>query len=134
MLKNPQTSWNASSIGAAVASLLLTVGCSTVSAPEEGRYDDLLGTWEGAVHTPVGDLPVAFYISEAGEGLSCVLDSPNQSNVTIPCGDITVSDSVVRIVLPRVDASYRATLEADQLRGEWTQAGLNFHLQLSRLH
>lgn len=110
---------------------ILTVGCSTVPEPQ---YDHLVGTWEGAVHTPAGDLPVAFYISEDLEGLRCMLESPNQSTDQVPCGDIAVNEDRIQIVLPRVGVSYRGILDSDHLSGQWTQAGLNFHLELSRLN
>lgn len=115
-----------------IALAVLAAGCNTNTVPE-ARYDHLLGTWEGKVHTPVGELPVTFYISEGHLGLNCILNSPNQSRRPVYCGDIAVSEHAVQILVPAVDASYTGWLDENHLSGHWTQAGLNFHLELARL-
>lgn len=112
--------------------LVLVAGCNSV--PEEKtHHDHLLGAWQGAVHTPVGELPVTFYISEGHLGLNCILNSPNQSRRPVYCGEIAVSEQAVQILVPEVDASYTGWIGDNQLSGHWTQAGLNFHLELARL-
>lgn len=114
--------------------LILGTGCAAVpTAVPDARYDHLIGTWEGAVHTPVGELPVTFYISEDHLGLNCMLNSPNQSSRPVYCGEIAVSEEVVQIQVPAVDASYTGWFEENHLSGHWSQAGLNFHLELARL-
>lgn len=133
MLSTSRTSSIVGMAGAVAVKLLLATACSTTVTHDTENHDYLTGTWEGAVQTPVGDLPVSLYITEDAEGLSCVLDSPNQSNDRVPCGEIAIEDNTIHIVLPRVNASYRGILDANQLSGQWTQAGLNFHLELSRL-
>lgn len=109
----------------------LATACSTPTMPE-ADHDHLLGTWEGEVSTPVGKFPVTFHISEDDLGLKCILDSPNQNRRSVYCDGILVSAEAVQILVPAVDARYTGWFEDERLRGHWTQAGLNFHLELSR--
>ncbi|MGQ9425128.1 hypothetical protein ACXYTJ_06710 [Gilvimarinus sp. F26214L] len=106
--------------------IVLASSCATV------ERESIAGDWNGELETPLGNLPVVFHFYETEEGFDCTMDGAAERSVNIPCSEVAKDGDAVLVELPMVGARYEATLEEDGMSGQWTQAGLNFDLNLAR--
>jgi pimeloyl-ACP methyl ester carboxylesterase len=94
---------------------------------------ELEGTWSGALKVRGFTLRLAFKVSKAEEGYAATMDSIDQGVKDIPVDTVTFKDGKVRFELKRFMALYEGTLEGDELKGTFTQAGQSLPLTLKRV-
>jgi Lysophospholipase len=94
---------------------------------------DIAGSWTGKLALPTGGkLTIVFHISRTDGGYSTLLDSPDQGAKGIATASTTFENNVVKISVPRLNASYKGELTvANKLQGTFTQ-GIALPLTLER--
>ena len=89
------------------------------------------GSWNGKIDVMGTQLNLVFNISEDdGGSLACTLDSPDQGVKGIPA-EITVDGGVkVAISVPSIFASFEGELKDGSIKGNFSQSGMSFPLEL----
>ncbi len=98
----------------------------------------LVGTWEGALSVPGGELPVVFHIEQAEgaqgeEALAATMDSPQQGATGIPVATVAFDGDSLRLEVPAIGGAYAGAVRDDTIRGTWTQMGQSLPLTLRRV-
>jgi pimeloyl-ACP methyl ester carboxylesterase len=94
------------------------------------------GFWQGTIKVGAIDLRVVLNVTTKPDGgLSATLDSPDQGAKGIPVDEISVKDSVVKLDLQKIKASFEGKLSDDgkEIAGTWKQGGTDFPLTFKRL-
>ena len=98
-------------------------------APQEA----IVGSWEGALVVPGGELPIVFNIQAAdGGGFTATLDSPAQGATGIPVNEVSFSDGHLILRSQAIQGEFEGDLSADgtELVGNWRQGGMELDLTL----
>lgn len=94
---------------------------------------DITGTWNGSFSAQGQTLRVNFNISEAGEGYTSTLDSPDQGAFGIEVDTTTFKNKELRIVVNQINFVYTGTLEGeDKIAGGFTQMGQTMEMDMTR--
>lgn len=116
-----------------IKSLLLLL-FFTISNPivSQIQKNDLIGNWQGILKVQDVELRMIFKISESGDGLKAVLDSPDQSAFNIPIDTVILNNNMVKLPINRVAGFYEGKLIKDSsiIHGNWNQGGQDFQMQL----
>jgi bla regulator protein blaR1 len=99
--------------------------------PETG----IVGTWQGTIHTPGGDLRTVTKITGTGPGdLKATLYSIDQGGQPIPATTVSFQDGVLKYSIQMIDGGYEGKMSADgkSINGTWKQGGGSFPLVLER--
>lgn len=95
--------------------------------------DSLTGKWRGKLQmTKHSALVIGINISNSEDGYHLTLDSPNQGMFNYRPSQFEINGQSVQFQDEKLNASFKGTLEHDQLRGKFTQ-GKTLPLHLSKL-
>lgn len=91
------------------------------------------GRWQGSLETPAGVLTLVMRFETSAQGVvEGFMDSPDQGAEGIPITAVTYDAGSVVITIGAVNGAFTATLEEDQLNGNWSQGGASMPLVLDR--
>ncbi|WP_097109721.1 hypothetical protein [Arsukibacterium tuosuense] len=95
--------------------------------------EQLTGKWRGKLQmTPQAALTIGINISNATEGYSLTIDSPNQTMFDYVPSQFKIEGNSVQFQDDKLNASFNGTLQQGQLRGEFSQ-GKTIPLNLQKL-
>ncbi|MDR1989878.1 MAG: TIGR03435 family protein, partial [Acidobacteriaceae bacterium] len=114
-------------VKAIIATLLLML---TVSA---AWAQDLAGQWQGLLHTPRGDLRVAFTFVKGDHGIQATMYSIDQGGGRV-AGTATTQGQKMSLAIPAIAATYDGMFSADvkTIEGTFRQAGGSMPLSLKQ--
>lgn len=98
-------------------------------------FGGLVGTWEGTLPSGMGgQIRVVVHLSQAPDGLSATMDSPDQNATGIPVAKATFVDGKLSLDVAKVGGSYLGTLDAEkgEISGNWQQSGQTIPLVLKK--
>lgn len=90
------------------------------------------GVWHGVLLVQGMKLRLDFNIVKKDSAYSATMDSPDQSAFGIPMTSVTYANLQLVLTLDAAKIVYKARLENEVLKGEFTQAGNTFPLEMSR--
>lgn len=90
------------------------------------------GVWHGALSVQGMKLRLDFNISKKDSGYVATMDSPDQSAFGIPMTAATFLNNQLELTLTAANIVYKAILQNDTLKGEFTQAGQSMPLEMTR--
>ena len=90
------------------------------------------GVWHGALTIQGMKLRLDFNIVKKDSAYSATMDSPDQSAFGIPMTSVTYANLQLVLTLDAAKIVYKARLENEVLKGEFTQAGNTLPLEMSR--
>lgn len=90
------------------------------------------GVWHGALSIKGMKLRLDFNISKKDSGYVATMDSPDQSAFDIPMTAATFLNNQLELTLTAAKIVYKAILQNDTLKGEFTQAGQSMPLEMTR--
>ena len=93
---------------------------------------NLEGVWHGALTIQGMKLRLDFNIVKKDSAYSATMDSPDQSAFGIPMTSVTYANQELVLTLDAAKIVYKARLENEVLKGEFTQAGNTLPLEMSR--
>ena len=93
---------------------------------------EITGPWSGSMSVSGFKLRLVFHIQRSEQGLSAMLDSPDQGAKGIPCDTVTFNPPALRIVMRSLGASYDTVLANDTLKGTFSQVGMKIPLDMIR--
>lgn len=89
------------------------------------------GVWHGALSIKGMKLRLDFNISKKDSGYVATMDSPDQSAFDIPMTAATFLNNQLELTLTAAKIVYKAILQNDTLKGEFTQAGQSMPLEMT---
>ena len=89
------------------------------------------GVWHGVLLVQGMKLRLDFNIVKKDSSFSATMDSPDQSAFGIPMTSVTYANQQLVLTLDAAKIVYTARLENDVLKGEFTQAGKSFPLEMN---
>ncbi len=95
----------------------------------------MVGTWEGPLSNGMGgQIRVVLKVTQAADGLSATMDSPDQNASGIPVKTITLDGRKVSLDVTAVGGTYEGTLDAakGEVSGTWHQNGQSLPLVLKK--
>ena len=90
------------------------------------------GVWHGALTIQGMKLRLDFNIVKKDSAYSATMDSPDQSAFGIPMTSVTYANQELVLTLDAAKIIYKARLENEVLKGEFTQAGNSLPLEMTR--
>jgi pimeloyl-ACP methyl ester carboxylesterase len=90
------------------------------------------GVWHGALSVQGMKLRLDFNISKKDSGYVATMDSPDQSAFGIPMTAATFQNNQLELTLTVAKIVYKAILQNDTLKGEFTQTGQSMPLEMTR--
>jgi uncharacterized protein (TIGR03435 family) len=112
--------------------VLHAAGRQAQTAPAE---TGIIGTWQGTIHTPGGDLRTVVKIDGTSPGaLKLTLYSIDQGGQPIPATTVSFQDGVLKYSIQFIDGSYEGKMSADgkSISGTWKQGPISLPLVLER--
>ncbi|HLY43137.1 MAG TPA: TIGR03435 family protein [Terracidiphilus sp.] len=109
------------------------VKASTQESPTSPQ--DIVGTWQGTLHTPGGDLRTVLKIAKNDKGaLTVTLYSIDQGGQGIAATSASFQDQVLKYGIQFIDGSYEGKMSADgkSITGTWKQGDNSNPLLLER--
>lgn len=92
---------------------------------------NLSGTWKGVLDVQVQKLNLVMHFNTDENGKStCTLDSPDQGAKGIPATVNFISKDSVSISVTAIGATYTGKLHDGVIKGQFSQGGMNFPLDL----
>ncbi len=92
----------------------------------------ITGDWSGTLTTPKGSLEMTFTISEESGTYASTLSIPSQKAENLPTSSTTFKENIVTIAFKEMQMTYSGTLNKDEIKGTFSQAGHNLELNLFR--
>jgi len=106
-----------------------------ISLPQsaDAQTNILVGSWEGEIQVMGTELPTAVAFADGDDGLEASMDVQGASGV--PLDNVTLDGDVVHFELQGGAgvAVFDGKIEADQIAGSFTQAGVEGSFELRRL-
>lgn len=93
---------------------------------------DIVGSWHGALDIQGTKLRVVFHIEKTADGYSTKMDSPDQGASGIPTDATTWADQTLTIKAAALGMQYIGKLEEGELKGTFSQGGMDLPLALVR--
>jgi pimeloyl-ACP methyl ester carboxylesterase len=97
---------------------------------------DLTGTWQGTLEVSGIRLRIVYHFTQQPDGTyGATLDSPDQGATGISVASVTLTERMVNIGMPVIQATYTATLDpsGQTLDGTFQQLGQSLPLVMNRL-
>ena len=94
---------------------------------------DLSGTWSGSLDVMGQKLPLVFHFEQEGESWKGTADSPAQGAKGMPLKNILFNGLMTSWEFEQIPALYEGVLVGDTLKGNFTQSGTLFQLDLTRV-
>ena len=95
-------------------------------------FAQIEGYWKGQLDLSVQKMEMAFNIEATENGFSSTLDVPAQSAFDIPVDETVFQEGHLQLTMSAMDASYSGMLKGDTIKGEFTQRGMTFPLNLAK--
>lgn len=104
-------------------------------APKPAAPSDIDGSWLGTLDVSAARLRVVFKIVNTGDGLTAMMQSPDQSPVWVAASSVTRSGSALTVELKGIGVTYDGKISVDlnSIDGTFTQAGKPLPLLLKRV-
>lgn len=96
------------------------------------RAQDITGQWNGVLSVQGIQLRLVFHVSEADNGYTATMDSPDQGAAGIPVTRTNFTDGAITFEVANLDVQYTGNLEGEGIKGTFTQRGMAFPMDLSR--
>ncbi len=110
---------------------IFTVFIGFISLAVAGQ--DITGQWNGLLKVQGTQLRVVFHVSQADNGYSATMDSPDQGATDIPVTSTSFEDSTLNLVVANAGIEYEGVLGKDNvIVGDFKQGGQSFPMNLSR--
>ena len=90
----------------------------------------LVGDWNGSLNLGPQSLPLVLHISSANGENECTLDSPNQGAKGISATIDFLSTDSIALRVPAIGAAFSGKLEGGEIKGNFSQSGMQLALQL----
>lgn len=90
----------------------------------------LTGVWNGTINIGQTSLPLVFHISSQNGKNICTIDSPDQGAKNIPTTITYLDADSICLQIQQIGASYRGKLHNNQIKGFFSQSGMQFQLNL----
>lgn len=113
------------------AFLLLTFALLAVYT--YAQENNLSGTWSGSLDVMGQKLPLLFHFEQLEEGWKGTADSPAQGTKGMPLKNILFNGLMASWEFVQIPAMYEGVLVGDTLKGNFTQSGTLFPLDLTRV-
>jgi pimeloyl-ACP methyl ester carboxylesterase len=111
--------------------LLLTFTLLTVYT--HAQENNLSGTWSGSLDVMGQKLPLVFHFEQLEEGWKGTADSPAQGAKGMLLKNILFNGLMASWEFEQIPAIYEGVLVGDTLKGNFTQSGTLFPLELTRV-
>ena len=112
--------------------ILLLLTLSWLSVDVYAQENDLAGTWSGSLEVMGQKLPLLFHFEAVEEGWKGTADSPAQGAKGMPLKNILFNGLMASWEFEQIPALYEGVLVGDTLKGNFTQSGTVFPLELTR--
>ena len=112
---------------------LLLLALCWFSVDVYGQENDLAGTWRGSLDVMGQKLPLVFHFEQEGEGWKGTADSPAQGAKGMLLKNILFNGLMASWEFEQIPAVYEGVLVGDTLKGNFTQSGTLFQLDLTRV-
>lgn len=123
--------------------LFLLVCLTSAFAATTASAQDVVvtGEWHGIFNINIGgDREIIFTITQDGDALKAVFDSPTQGIFAVSAESVTVNGNNIQILIPRVDGIYSGSILSERgsdgqpisIDGDWNQAGEFMPIVLNR--
>src|SRR5690606_6923447 len=112
---------------------LLLLTFTLLSFCVKAQETDLSGSWSGSLDVMGQKLPLVFHFEQDGEGWKGTADSPAQGAKGMLLKNILYNGLMASWEFEQIPALYEGVLVGDTLKGNFTQSGTAFHLDLTRL-
>jgi len=97
---------------------------------------DIPGNWSGTLKLNI-PMRLVFHIKDSAGGMYATMDSPEQNAFGIPCDTVTLKNDSIHIPLKKIGGSFDAACVTQNdsllLKGNWSQAGRQFPIQLHKI-
>ncbi len=120
---------------------IATLACLLTASLANAQDARLIGEWRGTFNINIGgDRELVFTITQDGEALKAIFDSPTQGMYAISAESVMVNGNNIQILLPRIDGIYSGSILKDmgsdgqpaRIDGDWSQAGEFIPILLTR--
>ena len=98
------------------------------------KPSDIDGAWMGSLDTGAVKLRVVFHIVNTEDGLTALMDSPDQGMKGLPTTSVTRNGTSLKIEAKQIGGVFEGIISADlsSIDGKWSQQGATFPLTLKR--
>ncbi|MFK7886344.1 MAG: alpha/beta hydrolase family protein [Gammaproteobacteria bacterium] len=118
---------------AAVVAVAFMLGAHGSKAQQiDPTVSPITGVWEGKLNAGV-QLRLVLHVAERDGVLTASVDSPDQGAKGIPVNRFEFDADKLSFAITPIRATYRATLDGDNLSGVWRQGGAELPLNLERV-
>jgi len=99
------------------------------------KPSDIDGTWMVSLDTGAVKLRVVFHILNTEDGLTAMMDSPDQGMKDLSASSVTRNGASLKIEAKGIGGVFEGTIAADQssIDGNWSQGGSSLPLLLKRV-
>lgn len=97
------------------------------------KHDTIQGQWAGQIEIQGMKLNLVFDLSEKNDTLTGMFYSLNQTSKGIDVKDVEFKNSVLKVKIPSIGASYEGTLSDSIITGTFKQGFANLPLDLKRM-
>ncbi len=114
--------------------LLMIVASWFVATAAGAETADLSGHWEGEIALPTVALQVMVDLTPTGDGWQGTIDIPMQGAKGLALSDISIEGTTARFTISGVpgNPTFNGKLEEGELRGTFTQSGVELTFRLGR--
>jgi dienelactone hydrolase len=92
----------------------------------------ITGDWYGALEIMGTQLRITLHVTKTDNGYASTMDSPDQGVNGIPVEKTTFDNTTFAFEIPAGKIVYTGTLDADKIKGTFTQSGRPFPMELGR--
>jgi hypothetical protein len=102
---------------------------------KSAKPSDIDGTWAGTLDAGMTKLRIVFHITNAEDGLTATMDSPDQNANGLPVTAVTRNGSSLTMELKLIPGRFDGKInkELTEIEGTWTQRGATSPLLLKRV-
>lgn len=113
---------------------VIALAALSVSVFQAQNVQKIVGTWQGALKSPNGQLRIVIKVSLDDDKLKAVLYSIDQRSPAIPASTVSWDGSVVKITIAALNGTFEGKVSADgnSIGGTWSQGGPPGPLDLAR--
>lgn len=94
---------------------------------------EITGDWKGVLKVPGAELNLVLHVIKSENGLSAILDSPDQKALGIPVTTTTFENATLKFTVSNLTIEYEGILDKNQIiTGTFKQMGQAFPLIFKR--
>ncbi len=99
---------------------------------EQTAFAQIEGYWSGKLNLGLTELEMGFDIKAVENGFSATLDVPAQGAHDLPVDETVFQDNRLQLTMSAMGASYSGELKEGVIKGEFSQRGMAFPLNLEK--